>query len=241
MGSGWRPGCSTACPGCWATRTTRPVSSRATSRCAQALRRHPGWRVPRSGLVLESLAPAAVEQLVTGQEAFRSWRLLLLRHGELGPGPGAELRAAGAAERRPVEGAAVVGLAAGRRGPQAVQGRRARGRDRRRPARGDRRAARCRGRAPVCAPSRASGSGPRPRCASGPTATPTRSASATTTWPRTSAGRCSASSSTTTRSPSCWSPTGRIATGCSGCSSWPAPNARAAGPRMAPRTHLPSR
>jgi 3-methyladenine DNA glycosylase/8-oxoguanine DNA glycosylase len=57
----------------------------------QAQRRHPGWRVPRSGLVLESLAPAAVEQLVTGQEAFRSWRLLLLRHGEAAPGPAAEL------------------------------------------------------------------------------------------------------------------------------------------------------
>jgi 3-methyladenine DNA glycosylase/8-oxoguanine DNA glycosylase len=55
----------------------------------QALRRHPGWRVPTSGLVLESLAAAAVEQLVTGQEAFRGWRLLLVRHGEVAPGPGA--------------------------------------------------------------------------------------------------------------------------------------------------------
>jgi 3-methyladenine DNA glycosylase/8-oxoguanine DNA glycosylase len=57
----------------------------------QAQRRHPGWRVPRSGLVLESLAAAAVEQLVTGQEAFRSWRLLLVRHGEAAPGPAGEL------------------------------------------------------------------------------------------------------------------------------------------------------
>jgi 3-methyladenine DNA glycosylase/8-oxoguanine DNA glycosylase len=56
----------------------------------EALRRFPGWRVPRSGLVLESLAPAAIEQVVTGQEAFRGWRLLLLRHGERAPGPGAE-------------------------------------------------------------------------------------------------------------------------------------------------------
>jgi 3-methyladenine DNA glycosylase/8-oxoguanine DNA glycosylase len=56
----------------------------------EALRRFPGWRVPRSGLVLESLAPAAIEQVVTGQEAFRGWRLLLLRHGEPAPGPGAE-------------------------------------------------------------------------------------------------------------------------------------------------------
>jgi 3-methyladenine DNA glycosylase/8-oxoguanine DNA glycosylase len=52
-----------------------------------AARRFAGWRVPRSGLVLESLAPAAVEQLVTGQEAFGSWRRLLLRFGQPAPGP----------------------------------------------------------------------------------------------------------------------------------------------------------
>jgi len=56
----------------------------------EAWRRYPGWRVPRSGLVLESLAAAAFEQLVTGQEAFRGWRLLLVRHGEMAPGPGAD-------------------------------------------------------------------------------------------------------------------------------------------------------
>src|SRR5699024_5808261 len=38
---------------------------------AAAYRRHgPGWRVPRTGLVLESLVPAVIEQKVTGQEAF---------------------------------------------------------------------------------------------------------------------------------------------------------------------------
>jgi 3-methyladenine DNA glycosylase/8-oxoguanine DNA glycosylase len=58
----------------------------------QALRRFPSWRVPRSGLVLESLAAAAIEQVVTGQEAFRGWRTLLLRHGEPAPGPGAARR-----------------------------------------------------------------------------------------------------------------------------------------------------
>jgi 3-methyladenine DNA glycosylase/8-oxoguanine DNA glycosylase len=55
----------------------------------QLARRFPGWRVPRSGLVLESLAAAAIEQVVTGQEAFRGWRLILLRHGEPAPGPAA--------------------------------------------------------------------------------------------------------------------------------------------------------
>jgi 3-methyladenine DNA glycosylase/8-oxoguanine DNA glycosylase len=56
----------------------------------QAVKRFPGWRMPRSGLVLESLAAAAIEQVVTGQEAFRGWRLILLRHGEIAPGPGAD-------------------------------------------------------------------------------------------------------------------------------------------------------
>ncbi len=54
----------------------------------QAQRRFGSWRVPKSGLVMESLAPAVVEQLVTGQEAFRGWRQLLLSHGEPAPGPG---------------------------------------------------------------------------------------------------------------------------------------------------------
>ncbi len=56
----------------------------------EAARRFGGWRVPRSGLVLEALAAAAIEQVVTGQEAFRGWRLLLRRHGEAAPGPGAD-------------------------------------------------------------------------------------------------------------------------------------------------------
>jgi 3-methyladenine DNA glycosylase/8-oxoguanine DNA glycosylase len=58
---------------------------------AQAWRRMPGWRVCRTGLVIEALAPAAVEQLVTGQEAFASWRRLVRRFGTPAPGPGAAL------------------------------------------------------------------------------------------------------------------------------------------------------
>lgn len=49
--------------------------------------RHPGWRVPRTGLVLESLVPAVLEQKVTGTEARRAWRHLLVRYGEPAPGP----------------------------------------------------------------------------------------------------------------------------------------------------------
>jgi 3-methyladenine DNA glycosylase/8-oxoguanine DNA glycosylase len=54
---------------------------------AQAARRFPGWRVPRSRLVLESLAPAVIEQKVTGKEAFAGFRQLVRRFGEPAPGP----------------------------------------------------------------------------------------------------------------------------------------------------------
>ena len=55
-----------------------------------AARSHPHWRISRSGLVLEALVPAVIEQKVTGQEAFAGFRMLVLRHGEPAPGPGAE-------------------------------------------------------------------------------------------------------------------------------------------------------
>ncbi|WP_238695350.1 DNA-3-methyladenine glycosylase family protein [Ornithinimicrobium flavum] len=58
---------------------------------ADALRRNPGWRVPRTGLVLESLVPAVIEQKVTGQEAFSGWRRIVRRFGEPAPGPGGPL------------------------------------------------------------------------------------------------------------------------------------------------------
>ncbi len=50
-------------------------------------RRYPGWRVPRTGQVLESLVPTVLEQKVTGAEAKRSWRTLVVRFGEPAPGP----------------------------------------------------------------------------------------------------------------------------------------------------------
>ena len=52
-------------------------------------RRNPGWRVPRTGLVLEALAPAVFEQKVTSHEAWRGWRQLVRRYGEAAPGPDA--------------------------------------------------------------------------------------------------------------------------------------------------------
>jgi 3-methyladenine DNA glycosylase/8-oxoguanine DNA glycosylase len=50
-------------------------------------RRQPGFRIGKSGLVLEALAPAVLEQKVVGKEATRAWRLLLRRFGESAPGP----------------------------------------------------------------------------------------------------------------------------------------------------------
>lgn len=58
---------------------------------AQAWRVFPGWRVPRSGLVLQALVPSVIEQKVTGQEAFSGYRRLVTRFGEPAPGPGADL------------------------------------------------------------------------------------------------------------------------------------------------------
>jgi len=58
---------------------------------ADVLRRHPHARIGRSGLLMESLVPAILEQKVTGQEAFAGFRMLVRRFGERAPGPGADL------------------------------------------------------------------------------------------------------------------------------------------------------
>jgi 3-methyladenine DNA glycosylase/8-oxoguanine DNA glycosylase len=59
-------------------------------RVRTAWARNPHWRVPRSGLVLESLVAAVIEQKVTGKEAWLGWRLLLTRFGVPAPGPAGE-------------------------------------------------------------------------------------------------------------------------------------------------------
>lgn len=58
----------------------------------QVLSRRPGLRLAATGLVLDALVPAVLEQRVTGQEAWRAWRLLLRRFGRPAPGPPVELR-----------------------------------------------------------------------------------------------------------------------------------------------------
>ncbi len=59
---------------------------------AEIRRRHPHARMGRSGLVMESLVPAIIEQKVTGQEAFAGFRMLVHRFGEPAPGVGRERR-----------------------------------------------------------------------------------------------------------------------------------------------------
>jgi len=56
------------------------------------MRHHPHSRLGRSGLVMEALVPAIIEQKVTGQEAFAGFRMLVHRYGERAPGPGHERR-----------------------------------------------------------------------------------------------------------------------------------------------------
>ncbi|MCX5198835.1 DNA-3-methyladenine glycosylase 2 family protein [Streptomyces sp. NBC_00249] len=50
-------------------------------------RLRPGLRLTRTGLVLESLVPTVLEQKVTSDEAYRSWRRLVRQYGEPAPGP----------------------------------------------------------------------------------------------------------------------------------------------------------
>lgn len=54
---------------------------------AAAHQRVPHLRLGRTGLVLEALIPAIIEQRVPGVDAFRSWRLLVSKYGTPAPGP----------------------------------------------------------------------------------------------------------------------------------------------------------
>lgn len=55
-----------------------------------SLHRNPGLRLHRTGLVLESLVLAILEQKVTGIEARRAWSYLVRTYGEPAPGPAPE-------------------------------------------------------------------------------------------------------------------------------------------------------
>ncbi len=153
---------------------------------ADAWRRYPHWRLGATDLVMESLVPTIIEQKVTGQEAFGAFQRdgAPLRRARAGTAEraGPARAAVGPADSRTAARDPVVGVAAaaGRRGavapdPARGPGRLVAGAGRPGGAGGVRPAA--------CARCRASACGPAPRCASGRWATPTRSASATTTSP----------------------------------------------------------
>lgn len=57
----------------------------------EARRRFTGWRVPASGLVVQSLIPTIIEQRVTGKEAFAAYRMLVRHNGTPAPGVGSDL------------------------------------------------------------------------------------------------------------------------------------------------------
>jgi 3-methyladenine DNA glycosylase/8-oxoguanine DNA glycosylase len=50
-------------------------------------RRHPGFRLSRSGRLMEALVPAILEQKVVVLEAHRAWKILLAKFGAPPPGP----------------------------------------------------------------------------------------------------------------------------------------------------------
>jgi 3-methyladenine DNA glycosylase/8-oxoguanine DNA glycosylase len=52
-------------------------------------RRHRGLRLPRTKAVFETILPAIAEQKVTGREAHRAYRRLVVGYGEPAPGPAA--------------------------------------------------------------------------------------------------------------------------------------------------------
>jgi 3-methyladenine DNA glycosylase/8-oxoguanine DNA glycosylase len=54
---------------------------------ARVLRSRPGMRLCATGLVMDSLVPAVLEQKVTGMEARRAWRAMLHWYGTPAPGP----------------------------------------------------------------------------------------------------------------------------------------------------------
>ncbi|WP_253259191.1 DNA-3-methyladenine glycosylase family protein [Subtercola boreus] len=57
---------------------------------AEVRRQHPGLWLTSTSLVFEVLVPAILEQKVTTLEARRAWRYLVLKYGQVPPGPAPE-------------------------------------------------------------------------------------------------------------------------------------------------------
>ena len=91
----------------------------------EAQHRFGHYRVGRTDAVLEALAPACLEQVVTGKEAFRAWRALVTEFGEPAPGPANDAHSAAYGMRLPPSPAAWARgtelAVPGRRGGAAAQ------------------------------------------------------------------------------------------------------------------------
>ena len=204
---------------------------------ADAWRRFPSWRVPRSGLLFDALAPAVIEQKVTGQEAFSGYRTLVRRFGTPAPGPVAGLLAPptaagwaaipswawlqasvdGARSRTVVRAAGFAGRleeAVGLGTPRRTAG---------------------------CAPCRGSGCGPPRRWPSARWATPMPCRSATTTSPRTSGGHSPAAPVDDAGLAELLEPYAGHRYRVQHLLGLAGRHRPRRGPRMAPRTHLPTR
>ena len=92
LGSGRRLGAGAAPDLLGGQRRLGRLRAAAIPCSPRSWRRHPHARLGRSGLVMEALVPAIIEQKVTGQEAFAGFRMLVHRFGERAPGPGREQR-----------------------------------------------------------------------------------------------------------------------------------------------------
>lgn len=87
QGAGW---VLDALPG-WLGASDRPEDFRPRHRVLHdALRRQRGRRIGRTGLVLDALVPAVLEQKVTNVEAWRGWQAIVAARGEPAPGPAPE-------------------------------------------------------------------------------------------------------------------------------------------------------
>jgi len=179
---------------------------------AEAHRRRPWLRLGRTDLVLEALAPASIEQVVTGKEAFRAQRLLLQRVGDRPGGPALDEAHPAWGMRLPLSAGQWLAVPSWEFLRAGVEARRTRAiLSAARTSRSLERLASnaYTGDTDVALRSLPGvGPGRRRPYGSGRSATRTPGASATTTSASTSASSWSANSSTMTRSQSCSSRTG---------------------------------
>lgn len=86
----WGPGCDRAVrdlPDLLGERDDASDFEPRLAVIAEAHRRHPGLRVPRTARVLDALMAAVIEQRVVTLDAHASWRRLVRRFGDPAPGP----------------------------------------------------------------------------------------------------------------------------------------------------------